>query len=94
MVVFTVRRKMNIKKYHEQVVTAWKHFRTFYERQYDETFWNAYADALEDPAVREMAGSRFGMDLLHAVTKELERIKREETNQNTNNPPVSNYKSR
>lgn len=82
-----------MEQHYKQVTNAWKLFRTFYLEPYSENYWNAYADALEDPAVREMAGSRFGMDLLHAVTKELERIKREEIS-NTNKPPVSNNKSR
>lgn len=84
---------MEKKKYHEIITAAWHLLRDFVGKPNSEEFWNAYADALEDPAVREMAGSRFGMDLLHAVTKELERIKREEIS-NTNKPPISNNKSR
>ena len=83
---------MEKKKYHEIITAAWHLLRDFVGKPNSEEFWNAYADALEDPAVREMAGSRFGMDLLHAVTKELERIKREETNQNGKNPPINNNK--
>ena len=83
---------MNAQDYYKHFTAAWHLLRDFVGKPNSEEFWNAYADALEDTAVREMAGSRFGMDLLHAVTKELERIKREETNQNGKNPPINNNK--
>lgn len=71
---------MDAKGYYNQVVTAWKLFKTHMGKPYSAEYWNEYADALEDPEVRALTETRFGMDLLHLMTKELERIKREETN--------------
>ena len=62
------------RKYHDQIVTAWNLMKRFCEREgHDETFWDDFASALTEPQISDMCKTLFGLDLVYAVKRELER---------------------
>ena len=67
-------KNKNSKKYYGQIVTAWGLMKRFCEREeQDESFWDDFADALKEPEISEMCATLFGLDLVYAVKRELER---------------------
>lgn len=65
---------MTKKQIYDQFTTAWKLAAAFCERpDRDDKFWHDFAEALKADAITDMAQTRLGLDLLHAVKDELER---------------------